>query len=574
MNPARRLTVIAVADVVGYSRLMEADEVGTLAALKQRRTEILEPTVRAHGGRIVKLMGDGVLLEFASAVNAVKSALELQTKFAEANEVLPDNRHIVLRIGINLGDVIGEGSDIYGDGVNIAARLEALAEPGGIVVSATVHDHVTGKLALAFDDLGERTLKNIAKPVRIYHARQQIQQFTESAPVNAPGRASIAVLPFTSMTNDPDQEFFTDGLTEDIITDLSNVPSFFVIARDSTFAYKGKPTDVRRIAQVLGVKYILEGSARRSVQRLRINVQLIDAAGGGNHVWAERFDRDLADIFVVQDEIARRVVEAITGKLAAFSVVERYRPSNLEAYDLCIRARTLWAQDKASTQITQSLLERAIALDPGYCEAHWRLAMALWHNWLHWGEPQEPNRNAAIAHGQRAVVLDPNDSSAHWALGQILLYERRWDEAEIYFETAIRLNPNDADALAVLADFKTLIGKPQQGVQFGERALRLNPHPPSWYYWNLGFAQVANSQYDDAARTLRREETYRTASRRILAAALGLLGRVPEAREEARLFLAASPHWRISKWVESQPFKNPKDAQPWIDGYRLAGLPE
>jgi adenylate cyclase len=388
------------------------------------------------------------------------------------------------------------------------------------------------------------------------------------------GRPSIAVMPFRNLSSDPDQEFFTDGLTEDIITDLSNVPNFFVIARDSTFAYKGKQTDVREIARALGVKYILEGSARRSVQRLRINVQLIDAAGGGNHVWAERFDRDLADIFVVQDEIARRVVEAIAGKLAALPVVERYRPSNLEAYDLCVRARTLWAQDSASTQTGQSLLEHAIALDPGYCEAHWRLAMAHIHNWLHWGEPEEPNRPNAIAHAQRAVELDPNDSGAHSASGFALTYERRWDEAEVHYETAIRLNPNDANALALLCDFKTLIGKPQQGVQFAERALRLNPHPPHWYYWNLGFAQFANSQYDDAARNLRRDQTYRTASRRILAAALALLGRASEAREEAKLFLSTSPHWRISTWVESQPFKNPKDAQPWIDAYRLAGLPE
>ena len=272
-----------------------------------------------------------------------------------------------------------------------------------------------------------------------------------------PGKElSIAVLPFASMNIDPEQEFFTNGLTEDIITDFSNVPNFFVIARDSTFAYKGKPTDVRQIAQVLGVKYILEGSARRSAQRLRISVQLIDAGGGGNHIWAERFDRDLADIFVVQDEIARRVVEAITGKLAAFPAIERYRPSNLEAYDLCVRARCLWAEDKASTQIRQSLLEHAIALDPVYCEAHWQLALALTKNWLHWGDPEEPNRPNAIAHAQRAVDLDPKDSAAHWAAGFVLCYERRWDEAEDHYETSIYLNPNNADALAVLADFKTL----------------------------------------------------------------------------------------------------------------------
>jgi TolB-like protein len=390
-----------------------------------------------------------------------------------------------------------------------------------------------------------------------------------------PGKdLSIAVLPFASLSTDPEHEFFTDGLTDDIITDLSNVPDFFVIARDSTFAYKGKPTDVRQIAEALGVKYILEGSARRSAERLRINVQLVDAAGGGNHVWAERFDRDLVDIFLVQDEIARRVVEAITGRLAAFPAVERYRPSSLEAYDLCVRARSFWAYDKPSTQIAQSLLERAIALDPGYCEAHWRLAVALTHNWLHWGEPEEPNRPQAVAHARRAVELDPNDSGAHSALGFVLSYERRLHEAEAHCETAIRLNPNDAYAFAELGDLKTLMGEPQQAVQCAERALRLNPHPPQCFYWNLGFAQFANGQYDDAVRTLRREETHRTPTRRILAAALARLGRVQEAREEARLFLSTSPHWRISKWVESQPFTNPKDAQAWIDAYRLAGLPD
>ena len=570
----RRLAAILAADVVGYSRLMEQDEAGTLAALKARRHDVLAPVVAQHNGRVVKVMGDGVLVEFASAVDAVQCAVELQKGFARVNEGVAEAHRIVLRIGINLGDVIVEGSDLYGDGVNVAARLEGLAEPGGIYVSATVHDHVIGKLELSFDDLGERTLKNIQKPVRMYRARQQSQQVMEPNPVNAPGRASIAVLPFTNMTNDPDQEFFTDGLTEDIITDLSNVPGFFVIASNSTFAYKGKPTDVRQIAQVLGVKYILEGSARRSAQRLRINVQLIDGGEGGTHIWAERFDRDLADIFVVQDEIARRVVEAITGKLANFPLVERYHPTNLEAYDLCVRARNLLTGDKPLSQERRILYERAVALDPGYCEAHWRLAMALTHNWLHWGEPEEPNRPNAIAHAQRAVDLDPNDSGAHWALGNILLYERSWDEAELHYETAIRLNPNNADALGSFADLKTFIGEPQQGVQFAERAMRLNPHPPQWYYWNLGFAQFANGQYDDAARTLRREETYRTASRRILAAALALLGRVTEAQMEAKLFLTASPHWRISKWAESQPFKNPKDVQLWIDGYRLAGLPE
>jgi adenylate cyclase len=329
----RRLAAILAADVVGYSRLMEQDEAGTLAALKARRHDVLAPVVAQHNGRIVKVMGDGVLVEFGSAVDAVQCAVELQKAFAEAIQNVPEAQYIVLRIGINLGDIIVEGQDIYGEGVNIAARLEALAEPGGIYVSGTVHDHINGKVAIAFHHMGEHSLKNIVKSVQVYRAETATTeiQAVRSAPA-LPDKPSIAVLPFVNMSGDPEQDFFTDGLTEDFITDISNVPGFFVIARNSTFAYKGKPTDVRQIASDLGVRYVLEGSARRSDKRLRINVQLINAAEGGNHVWAERFDRDLADIFVVQDEIARRVVEAITGKLTAFPVVERYRPTNLEAY--------------------------------------------------------------------------------------------------------------------------------------------------------------------------------------------------------------------------------------------------
>ncbi len=390
----------------------------------------------------------------------------------------------------------------------------------------------------------------------------------------APAKGSIAVLPFVNMSGDPEQEFFTDGLTEDIITDLSNAPGFFVIARNSTFAYKGKPTDVRQIAHDLGVKYILEGSARRSAQRLRINVQLIDAAEGGNHVWAERFDRDLADIFAVQDEVTRRVVEAITGKLGTGPIVERYRPISLEAYDLCVRSRNLWSQSKAVNQEAQFLLERAIMIDGNYAEAHWRLALVQLANWLFWGEDQEPHRRNAVHSAQRAVELDPNDSSARWALGYVLHHERRFDEANAHYEASLRMNPNDADALAFRADFEAMVGKPQEGVDSALKALRLNPRPPGWYYWFLGFALVANGQFKEAVLTLQREETYRTASRRVLAAALALLDRKQEAQNEAKLFATANPHWRIITGIANAPFQHQKDAQFWIDAYRLAGLPE
>jgi adenylate cyclase len=389
-----------------------------------------------------------------------------------------------------------------------------------------------------------------------------------------PAKGSIAVLPFMNMSGDSEQESFTDGLTEDIITDLSNVPGFFVIARNSTFAYKGKPSDVRQIAHDLGVKYIIEGSARRSDRRLRINVQLIDAAEGGNHVWAERFDRDLADIFAVQDEVTRRVVEAITGKLGANPTAERYRPTNLEAYDLCVRSRNLWSQSKAISQEAQSLLERAIALDPNYAEAQWQLALVQLFTWLYWGDEQEPHRHNALLSAQRAVELDPNDSSARWVLGYVLLHERRWEEANAHYVTSLRMNPNDADAHTIIADFKGMTGKPREGLESVAMALRLNPHPPGWYYWVLGYLQVFNGQYADAVATLRREETYRTLSRRNLAAALALSGHVSDAQQEAQFYLAANPHFRVSKWAENQPFQDPKDAQFWFDAFRLAGFPE
>ena len=301
----RRLAAILAADVVGYSRLMERDEGRTLAALKDRRKSIVVPLVAQHQGRIVKVMGDGVLVEFASAVNAVECAVELQARMAAANEGVPDDRHIVLRIGINLGDIIVEGSDLYGDGVNIAARLESFAGPGEICLSGSVHEQVKRKLACRFDDLGSQNIKNIAEPVQVYRVSAAMpaeSDASERPTLTLPVQPSIAVLPFANMSSDPEQEVFVDGLTEDLITDLSRAPGLFVIARNSTFAYKGRSVDARTIARDLGVRYLLEGSARRAATRVRINAQLIDAIGGG-HLWAERFDRSLDDIFAVQDEV-------------------------------------------------------------------------------------------------------------------------------------------------------------------------------------------------------------------------------------------------------------------------------
>jgi adenylate cyclase len=385
-------------------------------------------------------------------------------------------------------------------------------------------------------------------------------------------KGSIAVLPFLNVSGDSEQEFFTDGLTEDIITDLSNVKGFFVIARNSTFVYKGKPTDVRQIAQDLGVKYILQGSARKADQRLRINVLLIDAEAGGNHVWAERFDRDLSDIFAIQDEVTTRVIEAIVGTLSSRS--EKQRPSNLEAYDLCVRARHLWSHSAAACDESRILLERAIELDPNYAEAHWRYAFAVQSSCMFYGANFITSQAKTLALVTRALQLDPNDSSAQYIMAKTLISARRWDEADVFIDKSLTLNPNEADVLALLGDGYSMLGKPQEALLATTKALRLNPQPPGWYYWLHGFAQFNNGQYEEAVKTFRRPETYRTESRRNLAAALAKLNRLGQAQEEANFFMLANPNWRISTWMENQPFKNPQDAEFWAESYRLAELPE
>ncbi len=568
----RKLAAILAADVVGYSRLMEVDEAGTLAAVKERRKKILEPLVAKHRGRIVKLMGDGVLVEFGSAVNAVQCAVELQWKMDEANADIPEDRRVVLRAGINLGDVVVEAGDIFGDSVNIAARLEQLAEPGAIVISRKVRDEIDRKLPIFCEDLGEQVLKNITTPIRVYRILRDRDPTPMVDGLPLPDKPSIAVLPFTNVSGESDQQHFCDGVTEDLITDLSKAAGLFVIASHSSFAFKGRSAGVRGIARELGVRYLLEGSARRAAGRIRINAQLIDARDGG-HLWAERFDRSLDDIFVVQDEVTAKIVEALVGRLATIPP-SRNRPANLEAYDLCVRSRSLLAGSPQTSREARVLLERAIALDPGYAEAHRWLAFNHWFAWIHWGEPMEPNRALAVELAQRATALDPNDAGARWIPGSILVFERRWPEAEAAFKSALRLDPNHADAWAMMSNLTVYQGRPSEAVYQVERALRLNPHPPNWYFWALGQAQYAAGRYEEAVTTLRREETYRTGSRRILAATLAQLGRLDEARHEAEMFLVSSPHFTLSQWTDTQPFRDEVALHHFIEGYRKAGLPE
>ena len=378
------------------------------------------------------------------------------------------------------------------------------------------------------------------------------------------------MLPFVNISNDPEQESFADGLTEDLITDLSRMPGLFVIARNSAFSYKGRAMAVRAIAEELGVRYLLEGSARRAAGQVRINAQLVDAVSG-DHLWAERFDRSLDDIFAVQDEVTGKIVEALLGRLRA---PPRNRPKNLEAYDLCVRARRLMDDSPQTAREAHLMLTRAISLDPDYAEAYRWLAINHWMGEVHSGGPTQPTRSLALELARKAVAIDPNDAGCRWILAYLLAYERSFDEADAEFAKAIELDPNEADTFAALSDIAVLAGRIGEGREHIAKAFRLNPFPASWYYLTLGQAQYAAGEYESAVETLRRDETYRTSSRRFLAASLAQLGRLDEARAEVELFLVANPHFSTRHWAATEPFRDARTLAHFIDGYRKAGLPE
>jgi len=572
----RKLAAILAADVVGYSALMEADEAGTFDRLRAGRKELFEPEIRKHHGRIFKLMGDGLLAEFGSVVDAVECAVTLQRGMVERNASVPEGKRIEIRIGINLGEVIVEDEDRFGEGVNVAARLQQLADPGGIWVSDKVSKEVERKLAFRFEAMGEQRMKNIAEPVACYRVNLQPSPTQlardESAPPKLSDRAAIAVLPFTNMSSDPEQEYFVDGLAEDLITDLSKVPGLFVISRHSSFAYKGKAIDIRSVAKDLGVRFVVEGSVRRAGARVRINVQLIDAENG-THRWAERFDRDLADIFLLQDEVVGRMVSALAGLLPSAHAVPRQRATNLEAYDLFVRGRVLVTRSVESNREARPLLQRSIELDPGFADAY-ACAMSHAWRWSYWGEGEEPHRALALGAAQRAVSLDPENAGAHANLGYVLFHDRKPELGAAEMTTALRIDPNHADAWSFLGVMKAGEGRAIEGIEDLRKAFRLNPHPPGWYYWHLGLIQYVARRYEDAVETLRHEATHRSGSQRILAASLAQLGRIEEAKVEAAQFLAAHPRFSAQDWADNQPLRRGADLQNFIDGYLKAGLPK
>ena len=473
----RRLAAILAADVVGYSRLMGTDEAGTLDALTNLRSEFIDSKIAEHQGRTVKVSGDGLLLEFPSVVNAVRCAAEIQRGMRDRNTNVPQERRIEFRIGVNLGDVIVQDEDIFGDGVNVAARLERIAKPGGIAISGSVRDQIGNRLDLVFEDMGEHKLKNIEQPVRVYSLSQEESTIANTAP-NPDQRPSIAVLPFSNMSGDPEQEYFSDGITEDIITDLSKISGLWVTARNTVFTYKGKPVKVEQIARDLGVAYILEGSVRKAGTRVRVTGQLISARDGG-HLWADRFDRDLTDIFAIQDEITRAIVDQLTVKLLPQEKksIERPQTDNIEAYTYYLRGREfLHRHTKSYYQVARRMFTRATELDPRYARAYAGIAACdsfLFYHYFQY-ETAEAIENIMAATG-KALELDDGLAEAHACRGVALTFAKRFEEAETELERAIALDPNSFEAHYFYARYCFVRGELGRTAALFERAGEVKP---------------------------------------------------------------------------------------------------
>ena len=471
----RRLTAILAADMVGYSRQMGADEAGTLAALKNLRTDLINKKIADDQGRIVKLTGDGMLVEFSSVVNAVACAVAIQRAIRERNSGLPPDSCIEFRMGINLGDVIVEGEDIFGDGVNVAERLERMAKPGGIAISGSVRDHVGNRLDIAFEDLGEQELKNIAKPVRVYNISvEKPNAFTNKEADKIDNRPSIAVLPFNNMSGDPEQEYFSDGITEDIITDLSKVSGLFVVARHTAFTYKSKTVKVEQVGQELGIDFVLEGSVRKAGARVRVTGQLTSSKGGG-HIWAERYDRDLTDIFAIQDEIAHAIVEQLKVKLLPQEkkLIGKSPTLNVEAYTYYLRGRDfLYRYSKRYFELARRMFTKAIELDPNYARAY--AGIADCDAFLYMVYQVDVPLEGILDISAKALALDNKLAEAHTARGVALSAARDFDEANTEFETALTLDPNSFEAHFLYARPAFQQGKIARAAELLERASEIN----------------------------------------------------------------------------------------------------
>ncbi len=580
----RRLTTILAADVVGFSRLMGADEGGTFSALKAHREELFEPKSRQYGGRTVKLMGDGTLMEFASVVDAVLFAVEVQCAMREQNADVPAERQLVYRIGINIGDIIVEGDDIYGDGVNIAARLEGLSEPGGICVSRNVFNQVKNKIEVGFEDLGDQQVKNIEEPVRVYKVttgpRERLKgdlAIVASATARAAEKPAIAVLPFDNMSGDPEQEYFADGITEDLITELARFQNLVVIARNSTFTYKGKATRIKDVARDLGVHYVVEGSVRRAGNRVRVTVQLIESKSE-KHVWAERYDRELTDIFEIQDEVTKAIIGALPSRLEAADIerIKRKPPQDMAAYDYVLRSKILHhhGTKEANAEALQ-VLDKAIEVDPDYAQAYAWKACTLRQAILR-GYAEEPDAFNAqrIENAEKALALDENDMECLRILCEIHMEQEDLDKAEHYHDRAFALNPNDPRMLAQRGELMVWLGRPEEGVEWVQRAMQLDPFGASGFAHLLGRALRADRRYEDAIRAYKQVRTVRYQHHAEIAACYAATGNDHEAAKQKAEILRLNPEFSTEKYVASLSYKNAADREHLRDALRGADLPE
>ena len=587
MTEIRRLAAIVSADVAGYSRLMGQDEAGTLAVLRQYRAELWQPKIAEHGGRIVGAAGDSLLTEFASVVAAVRCAIEIQQAMVERNAAVPEDRRLVLRIGVNQGEVIAADGTVYGEGVNLAARLQEIAVPGGICVSARVHDDVRDRVEATFADAGEPQLKNIARPVRVWRwspagAASPAPPPAAEAPLPLPDKPSIAVLPFANMSGDPEQGYFADGVAEDIITALSRFPSLFVIARNSSFSYRGKEIDIRQVGRELGVRYVLEGSVRKAGDRLRLTGQLVEAASG-SHIWADRFDGLLDDVFDLQDRITARVAGAVERRVEQAEIRRAQTRStrNLTAYDLSLRAHAAFHQStEAGHAEALRLLDRAVAIDPRFSSAYG--LMSLCHsdrNAAGWGSPQAAIAGALTA-AKLAMETGQDDPNALAAAGMALAYlggQPAQGLAQI--ERSLELNPNAVMAWQAAGWVNGWIGRYQRSIEAFECAMRLSPVDPMAYsrYAGMAYAYFHTGRCNEAIawadRALAARPQFMPALRAKAAAAV-MAGRPEVARQAVQELLAAKPELSIAAMAPNSPWQIAADRDQFYAALREAGLPE
>lgn len=583
-GPERRLAAVLAADMVGFSRLMEVDEAGTLARLKTHRVELIDPAIAKNRGIIIKTTGDGMLAEFHSVVDAVLCAAEVQRRMARRNADVSPPRWIQFRIGINLGDVIVDQNDIFGDGVNVAARLEALAEPGGICVSGAVRDQVGDRLdGLQFDDLGEQSVKNIARPIRVFRIRlaegpASLPDATTALATSSivSKKPSIAVLPFANMSGDPEQEFFADGLTEDIITELSRFHDLLVISRNSTFVYKGKAVKVQDIGREFGVDYVIEGSVRKAGGRVRVTVQLIDAETD-RHIWAERYDRELQDIFAIQDEMTCAIAATLPGRVeaAAHDRTKRKPTENMRAYECVLAAKLLHhrstREDNAQAQI---LLNRALAMDPNYAHAHAWKACVLGQCWIYgWCADRDATFEQVASELEIALALDDNDADVHRILAALNLTRHDYEKATYHQERALALNPNYDLVVVQQGELLTWLGLPEEGIDWIRKAMRLNPHHPERFWNHLGRAYYCAEKYAEAAEAFSRITRPDYTHHAFLAAIFAQMCNAVAAGAHAAEVLKREPGFSVAAYLATLHYKREIDRQRHEAGLIRAGLP-